>query len=84
MPDRPLRADAQRNRDRLVETAVRAVSIPIPEAPPVTTARLPVRSGPAMTSSAVDVAVKGVFRIFGYVLAGKMGKRRNLRYLPPG
>ena len=32
IPDRPLRADAQRNRDRLLETAVRAFSRDGPEA----------------------------------------------------
>ena len=40
--------------------SARAVSIPIPEAPPVTIARLPVRSMPATTSAAVDSKEKGV------------------------
>ena len=40
--------------------SARAVSIPIPEAPPVTMARRPVRSIPSMTSAAVDSAVNGV------------------------
>ena len=61
---RPLRADAQRNRDRLLQAAVRAfaraVSMPMPDAPPVTITRWPVRSIPCTTSAAVDWAVNGV------------------------
>ena len=40
--------------------SARAVSTPMPDAPPVTTARRPVRSTPAMTSAAVESAVNGV------------------------
>jgi LysR substrate binding domain len=36
------------------------VSSPIPEAPPVTMARFPLRSTPSLTSSAVDLAVNEV------------------------
>jgi predicted pyridoxine 5'-phosphate oxidase superfamily flavin-nucleotide-binding protein len=42
------------------EAKARAVSVPIPEDPPVTMARFPLRSIPAMTSAAVVSAVKGV------------------------
>ena len=40
--------------------SARAVSMPIPDAPPVTMARRPVRSMPSTTSAAVDSAVNGV------------------------
>ena len=40
--------------------SARAVSTPMPDAPPVTMARRPVRSMPSMTSAAVDSAVNGV------------------------
>src|ERR1700754_3343660 len=40
--------------------SARAVSTPIPDDAPVTMARLPDRSTPAMTSAAVDVNPKGV------------------------
>ena len=40
--------------------SVLAVSMPIPDAPPVTIARLPVKSTPSLTSSAVDWALNGV------------------------
>ena len=40
--------------------SARAVSAPIPDEPPVTMARLPVRSMPAMTSAAVDWTPNGV------------------------
>jgi hypothetical protein len=40
--------------------SARAVSIPIPDAPPVTIVRMPVRSMPAITSAAVLVAPNGV------------------------
>ena len=40
--------------------SARAVSTPMPDAPPVTIARLPARSMPAITSAAVDWAPKGV------------------------
>ena len=39
--------------------SARAVSIPMPEAPPVTTARRPVRSTPARTSDAVVSQLNG-------------------------
>ncbi len=49
----------------------RAVSTPMPEAAPVTTARRPVRSTPAITSAAVDCALNGVVkRVLGAVMAG--------------
>src|SRR5690242_344289 len=40
--------------------SARAVSTPIPDDAPVTTARLPLRSTPAMTSAAVEEKPKGV------------------------
>ena len=40
--------------------SARAVSTPMPDAPPVTIARRPVRSTPATTSAAVDSKPKGV------------------------
>ena len=40
--------------------SARAVSMPIPDAPPVTMTRRPVRSMPSTTSAAVDSAVNGV------------------------
>ena len=40
--------------------SARAVSMPMPDAPPVTMARRPVRSMPSTTSAAVDSAVNGV------------------------
>ena len=56
---------ASRSRTARVTSApaaarARAVSRPIPEAPPVTTARRPVRSTPASTSAAVELAPNGV------------------------
>ena len=40
--------------------SARAVSMPMPDAPPVTMARRPVRSMPSTTSAAVDPAANGV------------------------
>lgn len=39
----------------------RPLSIPMPDAPPVTTARMPVRFIPATTSAAVDEKLNGVW-----------------------
>src|SRR5580704_11797399 len=58
--------------------SARAVSIPMPDAPPVTIARRPVRSIPAMTSAAVDCAPNGVvMRSMVLLLAGQ-GVDRDL------
>ncbi len=60
-----VRSPASRLRTASVTSApaparARAVSMPIPDAPPVTTTRRPARSMPSTTSSAVDSAVNGV------------------------
>ena len=47
----------------------RAVSTPMPEAPPVTMACLPVRSIPSTTSAAVECNPKGVVIRVGVLLA---------------
>jgi hypothetical protein len=63
--------------------SARAVSTPMPEAPPVTTARMPVRSMPSTTSAAVEVAPNGVVMRDMPVPIYDDGKRRFLRYSPP-
>ena len=48
--------------------SARAVSIPMPEEPPVTIARLPLRSMPATTSAAVESNPNGVWMRLGVVV----------------
>src|SRR4051812_8226831 len=74
--------------------SARAVSMPMPDAPPVTTARRPVRSTPAMTSAAVDRAVNGLLikvesvmssvplESSGASSATSGTNRRHIRFIP--
>lgn len=62
-----VRSPAARSRTASVTSApapasARTVSMPMPDAPPVTTTRRPVRSTPATTSAAVDSKRNGVVR----------------------
>jgi len=65
---------AARSRTARVTSAfalasARAVSAPRPDEPPVTTARRPDRSTPAMTSAAVDSAPNGVVMRSGMMMS---------------
>ncbi len=81
-----VRSPASRLRTASVTSApapasARAVSMPIPDAPPVTMARRPVRSMPATTSAAVDSAPNGVVMGALTVMMSPVGlKRRSLHY----
>ena len=96
-----VRSPAARLRTARVTSApapasARAVSMPIPEAPPVTITRWPFRSIPATTSAAVDSALNGVLMrsvlavmVSRPCLADAIGgssrydqKRRSLHYWP--
>ena len=60
--------------------SARAVSTPMPDAPPVTMARRPVRSMPSTTSAAVDSAVNGVVMGVLTVMLSQSSSALRVRY----